>query len=112
MVGRRIAALRKSVELTQAELARHIHVSPSAIGMYEQGRRLPAASTLAALSQEFNVTIDYLVTGEPCSLKDIKGICAMIKRGVCEVGTAYAGSIGQMPANYRLMAEFYSNIAG
>lgn len=111
MVGRRIAALRKSAGLTQAELARHMHVSPSAIGMYEQGRRLPAASTLAALSQEFDVTIDYLVTGEPHSLKDFKGICTMIKRGVRKVGTAYADSVGQMPANYRLMAEFYHHIA-
>ena len=56
MVGRQIAALRKSAGLTQAELARHMHVSPSAIGMYEQGRRLPAVPTLAALSQEFNVS--------------------------------------------------------
>ena len=111
MVGRRIAALRKSAGLTQAELARHMHVSPSAIGMYEQGRRLPTASTLAALSQEFDVTIDYLVTGEPCSPKDLKGICTMIKRGVRKVGTAYADSVGQMPANYRLMAEFYHHIA-
>ena len=63
MVGRRIAALRKSAGLTQAELARHMHVSPSTIGMYEQGRRLPAIPMLTALSREFNVTIDYLVTG-------------------------------------------------
>lgn len=112
MVGVQIAALRKSAGLTQAELARHMHVSPSAIGMYEQGRRLPAVPTLAALSQEFNVTIDYLVTGEPHSLKDIKGICAMIKRGVYEESAAYADSVGQMPANYRLIAEFYHHIAG
>lgn len=67
MVGRRIAALRKSVGLTQAELARHMHVSPSTIGMYEQGRRLPAIPMLTALSREFNVTIDYLVTGVLCN---------------------------------------------
>ena len=63
MVGVQIAALRKSAGLTQAELARHMHVSPSTIGMYEQGRRLPAIPMLTALSREFNVTIDYLVTG-------------------------------------------------
>jgi transcriptional regulator with XRE-family HTH domain len=80
--------------------------------MYEQGRRLPAVPTLAALSQEFNVSIDYLVTGEPYSLKDLKGICAMIKRGVYEESAAYADSVGQMPANYRLIAEFYHHTAG
>ena len=46
MVGIQIAALRKRAGLTQAELARHMHVSPSTIGMYEQGRRLPAIPTL------------------------------------------------------------------
>ena len=111
MVGRQIAALRKSAGLTQTDLARLIHVSPSTVGMYEQGRRLAATPTLMTLSQVFDVTIDYLVTGEPRSLKDLKEICIMIKRGVGEVGAAYAGSIGQTPANYRLMAEFYHHIA-
>lgn len=110
MVGRQIAALRKSAGLTQTDLARLIHVSPSTVGMYEQGRRLPATPTLMTLSQVFDVTIDYLVTGEPRSLKDLKEICIMIKMGVGEVGAAYAGSIGQTPANYRLMAEFYHHI--
>ena len=67
MVGIQIAALRKRAGLTQAELARHMHVSPSTIGMYEQGRRLPAIPMLTALSREFNVTIDYLVTGVLCN---------------------------------------------
>ena len=111
MVGRQIAVLRKAAGLTQTDLARLIHVSPSTVGMYEQGRRLPATPTLMTLSQVFDVTIDYLVTGEPCSPKDLKGICTMIKRGVRKVGTAYAGSAGQPPANYRLMAEFYHHIA-
>lgn len=111
MVGRRIAALRKAAGLTQTDLARLIHVSPSTVGMYEQGRRLPATPTLMMLSQVFNVTIDYLVTGESSSLKDFKEICIMIKRGVSDVGTAYAGSTGQALANYRLMAEFYHHIS-
>jgi transcriptional regulator with XRE-family HTH domain len=111
MVGRQIAVLRKAAGLTQTDLARLIHVSPSTVGMYEQGRRLPVTPTLMTLSQVFDVSIDYLVTGEPCSPKDLKGICTMIKRGVRKVGTAYADSVGQMPANYRLMAEFYHHIA-
>ena len=72
MVGVQIAVLRRGAGMTQAELARHIHVSASAIGMYEQGRRLPAAPILVALSQVFEVTIDYLVTGEPCLPKDFE----------------------------------------
>lgn len=65
LLGRRIAALRQKAGWTQAELARRIHVSTSAVGMYEQGRRVPAVPILVALSREFGVTTDYLVSGYP-----------------------------------------------
>ena len=39
MKGARIAALRRQADMSQAQLARLLGVSPSAVGMYEQGRR-------------------------------------------------------------------------
>ena len=63
MLGARIAALRRRAGMSQAELARHLKVSASAIGMYEQGRRQPAADTLVALGSVFGVSVDYLLTG-------------------------------------------------
>ena len=65
MIGQRIAALRKNVGMSQAELARALGVSPSAVGMYEQGRREPSAAGFVALAQVFGVTTDYLLTGKP-----------------------------------------------
>ena len=65
MLGPRIAALRRSAGWSQAELAQRLQVSPSAVGMYEQGRREPSADTLVALSRLFHVTLDYLLTGQP-----------------------------------------------
>ena len=65
MLGMRIAALRKAAGWNQAELARRFQISPSAVGMYEQGRREPSAQLLVALSREFQVTTDYLLTGQP-----------------------------------------------
>ena len=63
MIGLRIAALRKAAGWSQAELAQRLKISPSAVGMYEQGRREPALQMLIQLSELFGVTIDYLVTG-------------------------------------------------
>ncbi len=63
MIGPRIAALRKNAGMSQAELARALQVSPSAVGMYEQGRREPSAGTLVQLSKIFHVSTDYLLTG-------------------------------------------------
>ena len=65
MIGQRIAVLRKNVGMSQAELARALGVSPSAVGMYEQGRREPSAAGFVALAQVFGVTTDYLLTGNP-----------------------------------------------
>lgn len=65
MLGLRIALCRKARGMSQAALAKRLGVSPSAVGMYEQGRREPSCDILIALSHEFNVTIDYLLTGEP-----------------------------------------------
>ena len=70
MLGPRIAALRKDAGWSQAELARRLQVSPSAIGMYEQGRREPSAATLVAMSQVFGVSTDYLLTGKPLNPPD------------------------------------------
>lgn len=63
MLGKRIANLRRRVGLSQAELAGRLHISPSAVGMYEQGRREPPRDVLVNMAREFGVTVDYLFTG-------------------------------------------------
>lgn len=65
MLGLRIAALRRHAGLSQAELAAQLQISPSAMGMYEQGRREPSSQTLVALARMFGVSTDYLLTGQP-----------------------------------------------
>ena len=53
--------LREKNQLTQAELSKHLKISPSTVGMYEQGRREPDIDTLKKLSDFFEVSIDYLL---------------------------------------------------
>lgn len=64
MLNVRLAFLRIGKGWSQAELARRIGVSPSAVGMYEQGRREPSLSLVVQLAREFGVSTDYLLTGE------------------------------------------------
>ena len=64
MLGARIAALRRKAGLSQAQLGEALQVSPSTVGMYEQGRREPAAQTLVKLSEIFDVSTDFLLTGK------------------------------------------------
>lgn len=64
MFHMRVALLRTSMGLSQAELAKRIGVSTSAVGMYEQGRREPSLDLVVRLAKEFGVTTDYLLLGE------------------------------------------------
>ena len=53
--------LRLSHGLTQVQMANKLNVSPSAIGMYEQGRREPDSDMLKKICKAFNVSMDYLL---------------------------------------------------
>ncbi len=63
MLGERMALLRRGRGWSQAELARQLHISPSAVGMYEQGRREPPLAALVEMAKVFGVSADYLLTG-------------------------------------------------
>lgn len=63
MLGARIAALRRQAGMNQAELAKQLKISPSSVGMYEQGRREPSADMLVVMARVFGVSVDYLLTG-------------------------------------------------
>lgn len=67
MLSKRVACLRKKFNYSQSELASMLNTSPSAIGMYEQGRRTPSLETLVQMSEIFNVSLDYLITGSEFS---------------------------------------------
>lgn len=85
MLGSRIALLRRSVGWSQSELARKIGVSASAMGMYEQGRREPSSETLVQLAEIFEVSTDYLLTGQPQNPQEDAVGQAALKRALPEV---------------------------
>jgi len=61
LFGDRLKLLRNEKNITQAELAKLLDVSPSTIGMYEQDRRDPDTKTLTFLVKYFNTSVDYLL---------------------------------------------------
>ncbi len=52
---------RKNNKLSQAQVARHIGVSPSAISAYEQGESTPSVEILVRLAELYHVSTDYLL---------------------------------------------------
>lgn len=61
IISEKIRELRKKSGMTQSELAKKLGISPSAVGMYEQGRREPDNKVLLKLCGIFNTTTDYLL---------------------------------------------------
>lgn len=47
--------------ITQAELATYLGVTPKAVSFYELGQREPSKEMLVALAKNFNVTTDNLL---------------------------------------------------
>ncbi len=78
MLGQRIAAIRRYLGMSQAALAGRMHISASAVGMYEQDRREPSLHTLVQLAEVFGVTTDYLLTGRPVTDADADVLRATI----------------------------------
>lgn len=77
MLGDRIALLRRGKGWSQTELARQLHISASAVGMYEQGRREPSLEGVVELAEVFGVSADYLLTGHPLTQTDEHAISAL-----------------------------------
>ncbi len=57
----RIKQLRERESLTQAQMAKILDITKSGYVKYERGEREPRYGVLVALSQYFDVTIDYLL---------------------------------------------------
>ncbi|SHJ26360.1 helix-turn-helix domain-containing protein [Hespellia stercorisuis] len=55
--------LRKSNDVTQEQLAKHLQVTRSAIAGYETKNKQPDFEKLVRIANYFHVSVDYLLTG-------------------------------------------------
>lgn len=63
-IGKFIAELRKSKNMTQEVLGERLGVSFKTISKWENGRGMPELSTLKPLSEELGVSINEILSGE------------------------------------------------
>jgi len=62
-LGRRLRELR-GFDLNQGEVADDLGISQSQLSKYERGVAAPPADVLFLIKQRFQVSIDWLLTGE------------------------------------------------
>jgi len=63
-IGKFIAKLRKSKNMTQEELAEKLGVTDRSVSNWENGRNMPDLSLFKPLCEELGVTINDLMSGE------------------------------------------------
>ncbi len=61
--------IRKKKGLNQLYVATKLNISREALSYYENGKREPSFATLNAMSNFFNVSIDYLINGKEFAKK-------------------------------------------
>jgi uncharacterized protein YjbI with pentapeptide repeats len=58
-IGNRIAEARKKINLSQAELAQQVSISPQAVGKWERGESMPDLITLNRLAEILGLDLNY-----------------------------------------------------
>lgn len=58
-IGNKIATARKKNNLSQAELAKQVAISPQSVGKWERGESMPDITTLNRLAEIFGVDLNY-----------------------------------------------------
>ena len=93
--------LREARGFSQRQLADKIGVSPSMIGLYETGERMPSFETLLRIRRLFGVSADFLLGEEDSGFQsaDLTGLTPDQIKAVSEILNNSAG---------RMDAERYS----
>ena len=58
-IGNKIASARKKANLSQADLAQQVAISPQAVGKWERGESMPDITTLNRLAELLGVDLNY-----------------------------------------------------
>ncbi len=69
----KLQILRKNKGFTQEDLADKLNVSRAAVAKWEAGQSYPDIMNLIQLSEMMNVTVDYLVKDQSCSVEVTAG---------------------------------------
>ncbi len=62
MVG--LKEIRRKKKYSQLKVAMDLSITREAISYYENGKRSPDIEMLLKMSEYFNVSVDYLITGK------------------------------------------------
>ena len=115
----RIKLLRKKLELTQTEFAQKIGLSQNYVWMIERGDRCPSDRTIADICREFDVSEDWLRTGEGEMFiqltpdeERLKFLAELVKGETDPEVLAFVDALGKAPRDQlKTIMEFVLSVA-
>jgi uncharacterized protein YjbI with pentapeptide repeats len=74
MIGNKIAEARKKINISQAELAEHLFISPQAVGKWERGESIPDIITINKLAKVLGVDLNYFSEDFQSTIAEIRAV--------------------------------------
>ncbi len=71
-IGNKITEARKKTNLSQADLAKQVSISPQAVGKWERGESMPDITTLNRLAEILGVDLNYFSENFPSANSEFK----------------------------------------
>lgn len=98
----RIKELRKLYGMRQADLADVVHLEPSTVGKWEQGKTFPNQNIFDMLCEYFGVSSDYLLgkTDDPSNAYTPTGVVTFCVLGSVRAG--YDGSVEEFDSGEKI----------
>lgn len=100
-IGNKIAEARKKINLSQAELAQQVSISPQAVGKWERGESIPDITTLNRLAEIFGVNLNYFSDTPQTTDKEI------VPKTTKEDDHAFSKLEDTMGLNWNMSGESY-----
>lgn len=72
IIAKNIIDLRRTADITQAQLAEKLNYSDKAVSKWERGDAIPSITTLKEIADHFGVTVDYLISADHEAENQIK----------------------------------------
>jgi len=80
MIGNKIAEARKKVNISQAQLAERLFISPQAVGKWERGESMPDITTFNRLAEILGVDLNYFSENTQSAATEMATVESLDKR--------------------------------
>lgn len=79
MIGNKIANARKDSNMSQAQLAQRLFISPQAVGKWERGESIPDIITINRLAEVLGVDLNYFSETFPSAATEMASVEFLVK---------------------------------